>query len=461
MELKLQLVVFVLFIQGSLAVWQRMTVIKGQTLHLNCPIRNAHKNTVEWKNPEGEIMFFNLIEALRDKRYSIDKLSQTEFSISVSDVTFRDGGNYTCFEYDHQTIEKKVEVTVFGSPKMSKSNHDGKVIIKCTAEESCKFPQIYWQIDNGPEIHAHHPQTVHEGKKYVTIDMLHVVSSKNRATVKCIVRHPALSSPLKNYVKIGPKKPTTMTSPPTPHSQGSITTTRWISHGGTTAYLTTRDEHGPSSESSATLSTIPSNETVTEPTHVTSTGEVSRTSVFSNTTKTGNESSSNATSTTGWTYETTEETPFYNDTEGNKTVGSNDREKQTANKGNSSLLVFLVTCLIFALLIVVIFFGIKLRRAHITWKRVFIVTENEDSVPSEDSNKSKSSHEEKNSQGQRWRGLSNRAFTQYVSEEPKGITSVINTGAMTAAERTNIGQTFQPQTQAQTPTISNIKETEL
>lgn len=36
---------------------------------------------------------------------------------------------------------------------------------------------------------------------------------------------------------------------------------------------------------------------------------------------------------------------------------------------------------------------------------VFIVTENEDSVPSEESNKSKSSHEEKNAQGQRWRGM--------------------------------------------------------
>ena len=39
-------------------------------------------------------------------------------------------------------------------------------------------------------------------------------------------------------------------------------------------------------------------------------------------------------------------------------------------KGNgSSVLVFLVTCLIFSLLVVVIFFVIKLRRAHILWKR--------------------------------------------------------------------------------------------
>lgn len=46
-------------IAGSLAVWQHTAVIQGQTLHLKCPIRNAHKNNVEWSNPEGQIMFFN------------------------------------------------------------------------------------------------------------------------------------------------------------------------------------------------------------------------------------------------------------------------------------------------------------------------------------------------------------------------------------------------------------------
>lgn len=49
--------------------------------------------------------------------------------------------------------------------------------------------------------------------------------------------------------------------------------------------------------------------------------------------------------------------------------GFDERQKRTGNEGNSSLLVFLVTCLIFALLVVVIFFAIKLRRAHILWKR--------------------------------------------------------------------------------------------
>lgn len=39
------------------------------------------------------------------------------------------------------------------------------------------------------------------------------------------------------------------------------------------------------------------------------------------------------------------------------------------SKEKSPVLAFLVACLIFALLVVVIFFAIKLRRAHIAWKK--------------------------------------------------------------------------------------------
>ena len=50
----------------SLAVWQRVTVIEGQTLSLSCPLTNAHKTKVDWKNPEGYIMFFNDIQGKVD-----------------------------------------------------------------------------------------------------------------------------------------------------------------------------------------------------------------------------------------------------------------------------------------------------------------------------------------------------------------------------------------------------------
>lgn len=46
------------FFAVSLAKWQRMTAIKGETVHLKCPITNAHQTNMDWKNPEGYILFF-------------------------------------------------------------------------------------------------------------------------------------------------------------------------------------------------------------------------------------------------------------------------------------------------------------------------------------------------------------------------------------------------------------------
>lgn len=39
-------------------MWQRVTVMKGQTVELSCPVTNVHRTNVDWKNPEGDIMFF-------------------------------------------------------------------------------------------------------------------------------------------------------------------------------------------------------------------------------------------------------------------------------------------------------------------------------------------------------------------------------------------------------------------
>ncbi|XP_022601722.1 cytotoxic and regulatory T-cell molecule isoform X3 [Seriola dumerili] len=455
MELKLQFIVSVLLIQVSLAQWQRLTVKKGQTLNLSCPLTNAHKTNVDWKNPHGFLMFFNHNKALKDKRYRINKLSVSEFAISISNVTFKDGGNYTCSQYGHHTTEKQVEVTVLGLPKMTVTRHEGMFIIKCTAEANHHPSQISWKLDHGPEILAN-AQIHHEDKKYITTDMLHVQSVENRVTVKCLVRHPALlSHPLMNFVKIGRDTAkfhrTTTTSSPTTQPQVSKgvlgTTTSWFRHGRTTVYLTTRGVNGASPESSTKLSAVPSNHPFSsnEPKTVTASTRFPVDPVTS---------TNSHLSASGWTSvsETIEEIISSNSTERNRTGTINDTRMQTEVEESSSLLIFLVTCLIFGLLVVVIFFAIKLRRAHITWKR-----ENEESDPSEESSKSKSSQEERNSQGQRRRGLFNMAFTKYVVEEPTGITSVINTGAMAASENVNKEQTSQPQTSAK----CDIKETEL
>ncbi|XP_073335967.1 cytotoxic and regulatory T-cell molecule [Pagrus major] len=443
MEQKLPLCIFMLVIQVSLAVRQHVTVTKGQTVDLSCPIINTHQS-VDWKNPEGYIMFFKhnqakVFKVVKDQRYSIKELSESEFTVSISDVTFKDGGNYTCSHYDTHTTEKTIEVTVLGNPIMVKVKRGGRFDIKCIAEGNQYPPQISWKLDHGPEILAN-SQVLQERQRYVSKAMLSVQSVENRVTVECLVRHPALhSQPLIDFVKIGKNSAkssqTTTTSSPTAQPQRPTevkrTTTSWL-HGRTTVYLTTRDVTGSPSESSKKLSTV------TAPTGlpvnpVTSTGS--------------------HVSTSGWTSvsETTEVITSYNHTEGNTTGRFDGPKMHTRTEGNSSLLVLLVTCLICGLLVVVIFFAMKLRRAHITWKR-----ENDDSDPSEESSKSKSSQEEKNSQGQRRRGLFNTAFTQYIVEEPPVMTSVINTTVMPATETVNTEQS-----EGQTSAKCEIKETEL
>lgn len=54
------------------------------------------------------------LTALRDKRYKIINLSESDFSVSVSDVTFKDGGLYTCLHYTKVPVVKSVTVTVLG-----------------------------------------------------------------------------------------------------------------------------------------------------------------------------------------------------------------------------------------------------------------------------------------------------------------------------------------------------------
>ncbi|XP_010780522.1 cytotoxic and regulatory T-cell molecule isoform X2 [Notothenia coriiceps] len=535
MEVELRFSVFLLLIQVSLAVWQHhVTVSKGHTLRLSCPVTDAHKTNVEWKNPEEHVMFFNQIQALGDKRYSINKLSESKFTMSISNVTFKDGGIYTCSQYGDHTTEKKVEVTVLGRPTciVKKEVPEGRFCIECTAEGNRSPPQIFWKLDGGPEIIAV-TRVLHEDKKYVSTDMLCVQSVKNRVTVKCIVRHPALHSKIRmKRVKIGrnsrKSQHTTTTRSPTARPPGSPEAQR------TTRHITTRDLKGPSSEGPK-LSTDPTTQlfSSSEPLTVTSAQNSSSTHshLSDNSTRRRNDTISNATSATAtmsqhttltrsptawppgsteaqrtryittrdlkgpssegpaelgpstqlfsssepetvtsalnlasskhstlsntsWTSvsETTENTSN-NHTEGNKTDILNDPRMRT---GGSSLLVFLVTCLIFGLLVVIIFFAIKLRRAHITWKR-----ENEDSDPSEESSKSKSSQEERNSQGQRRRGFFNTAFTQYVVEKPTVITSVTNTAAMAEAEGASKEKNSQHPTPGQTSTKCDIKETEL
>ncbi|XP_027886977.1 cytotoxic and regulatory T-cell molecule isoform X1 [Xiphophorus couchianus] len=476
--MKLQLIVFLVLVQVSLAEkMQNVTALKGSTVDLRCPISKSDKGIVEWRDPDNNIMFFNDISAIKDKRYSITKLTNSQFSISITNVTFTDGGVYTCTQYKPKLSVKTVRVTVLDLPRMSVTREGEKSAVKCTAKGNNQPPKITWKLKNEPEFQFQ-GTTYEEPKTFATAAILYVYPENSRVTVKCLVHHPDLhAGPLMQFVKVGKQKTKLVlestSSPSTAQPQSSVralrTTSRSFISNNPAVRFSTTNTNGPSVEWSSApneMLTASDPKTFTVTPAGPSVEPATSVHLHFNTTVLSTEDSLNSTTpdliwndttseTTNTTGDLQEDINLYNTTKTNMT----DPDKRTERKQSSSLLVLLVTCLIFALLVVVIFFAIKLRRAHIAWKKVFIVTENEDCDPSETSSKSKSSQEEKNSQGQRRRGLFNTVFAQYVVEDPAAITSVTNPNAMTRKESATIEQTSQSQTQA--AVRSNIKETSL
>uniref|UniRef100_A0A8C6S364 Uncharacterized protein n=1 Tax=Neogobius melanostomus TaxID=47308 RepID=A0A8C6S364_9GOBI len=307
-----------------------------------------------------------------------------------------------------------------------------------------------------------------EYKKFVATETL-TISTEKATHVKCLVRHPAWhSNPLVDFVIIRRnrkiKSPRTTTS--LPETTPALKTTREI----ITDQFSTIEKESSEFSTTADFSTRGKTKrprTTTETTREITTDRFS-TGRFSTTEKEDSEFSTTANfSTRGAKYSATTSLPFntsqsnssdgstvvlpdattqnqtsrswnttdltttqtdisFNETKRNST--DNNVEKQTINEGSASALIFLVTCLIIGLVVVLIFIFIKLRRAHIAWKR-----ENDDSnQTSETSGKSKSSQEDKN--GKKRRGFFNTGITHYVVQEPAVITSVTNPHAMTAPE---------------------------
>ncbi|XP_034149064.1 cytotoxic and regulatory T-cell molecule isoform X2 [Esox lucius] len=460
-----------------------MTLMEGKTLTMACHIRNAAKSHVEWKNPDGHVMFFNHQKALKDKRYKIINLSQSDFSISVSDVTFKDGGLYTCLHYSHkEPVIKKVEVTVLGKPKLEITEHNGKTAVKCSAMANSHPPKISWMLGSGVEIDAQHqPQYLKVKNTYSSMDTLLLRSHKRKVTIKCIVHHPALyNSSLMNFVKIGPN--------PTEESHFTTKASHWTSKQLQNKVLTTTVSHWPSPQASKATPTAtvinwsstrgspastpysqlntenlsslsqtkntPYNDTGSNSTNARDLSSVSQTTMNTPYNDTGS-NSTNARDLSSVS-QTTMNTP-YNDTGSNSSNDTgtllDETERQQGNNRSTQLFIFLVTCLILGLLIVVAFFGFKLRRAHILWKK-----ENEDSDQSVESSKSKSSNEEKQSRGRRANGLFQIGFTKYVVEEP--MATETKTPSLTKiTEEAPVIQVV-PQTNGATQS-SQIKETEL
>ncbi|NWS98837.1 CRTAM protein, partial [Mionectes macconnelli] len=154
---------------------------------------------LQWLNPRGFTIFLNGQQVLRDKRYKLIHYSTDELSIQLSRVTVHDEGSYKCFYYGRPFQSKAQPVEVLAAPsnpvlEVSQDTERG-ITLSCYTQGCKPQPRVTWLLDNGMELPGEWG-TRHklgaDGKKWSTTSTLTVLSHGPNATASCIIHHPAL-----------------------------------------------------------------------------------------------------------------------------------------------------------------------------------------------------------------------------------------------------------------------------
>ncbi|XP_055129509.2 cytotoxic and regulatory T-cell molecule [Symphalangus syndactylus] len=321
---------------------ETITVEEGQTLTLKC-VTSLRKTSLQWLTPSGFTIFLNEYPAFKNSKYQLLHHSANQLSISVPNVTLQDEGVYKCLRYSDSVSTKEVKVIVLATPfkpileasVIRKQNGEEHVVLVCSTMRSKPPPQITWLFGNGVEVSG---GTQHEfetdGKKCNTTSTLIIHTYGKNSTVDCIIRHRGLQG----RKLVAPFR-----------FEDLVTDEETASDALERNSLSSQDPQQPSS----TVSVM----------------EDSSTSEIDKEEK-----------------EQTTQDPAL-------TTEANPQYLGLARKKSGILLLTLVSFLIFILFIIVQLFIMKLRKAHVIWKK-----ENEVSEHTLESYRSRSNNEETSSQ---------------------------------------------------------------
>ncbi|NXT70380.1 CRTAM protein, partial [Chaetops frenatus] len=261
---------------------------------------------------------------LRDQRYKLLRYSKDELSIQLPNVTVQDEGIYSCFYYSSHFKSKSHNVEILAAPshpvlEVAQDAERG-IKLSCYTQGSKPQPQISWLLDNGIELPGDtRHQLGADGKKWSTSSTLRVLSYSPKVTASCIIQHPALRGQRLRAPFPFQDLPSSATSP-------------------------SQDEEVPSPSENPEVPSPSENPAVPSPSASPKDPEISRAHRVFNTTQTS----------------VTEQNP---------------KSKGMVRKEKNLLLPVLVAALIFVLLIIVLLFMVKLKKAHGVWKRENDVSE--------------------------------------------------------------------------------------
>ncbi|CAO2635390.1 Cytotoxic and regulatory T-cell molecule [Lemmus lemmus] len=180
---------------------ETITVEEGTTLTLNCTTSPAKNASLQWLAPSGFTIFFNQHPALKGSKYQLLHHSATQLSIRMPNVTLQDEGVYKCLQYGSYVRTKHVKVIVLVTPfrptvealVVRRQNGDKHVVLKCSTERNKPPPQVTWLLGSGLEFYGGlHHEFETDGKTCSTTSTLIVHTYGKNSTVHCIIRHQGL-----------------------------------------------------------------------------------------------------------------------------------------------------------------------------------------------------------------------------------------------------------------------------
>ncbi|XP_007948164.1 cytotoxic and regulatory T-cell molecule [Orycteropus afer afer] len=179
-----------------------ITMEEGQTLILNCVVSQAKTSFLQWLAPSGFTIFLNGHPALKNTKYQLLHHSTNQLSISVPNITLQDEGIYKCLHYSHTSVRtKEVKVIVLVTPfkaslevsTLTAQNDEHHVVLTCYTIRSRPPPQITWRLGNAIEVYSEtHHKLETDGKKCNTTSTLRVRTYSKNSTVDCIIQHKGL-----------------------------------------------------------------------------------------------------------------------------------------------------------------------------------------------------------------------------------------------------------------------------
>ncbi|XP_036393385.1 cell adhesion molecule 2-like isoform X2 [Megalops cyprinoides] len=186
--------------QGQFPITQNVTVSEGGTANMTCRVDHNDNTSLQWSNPAQQTLFFGDKKALRDNRIELVRASWQELTISISEVTLSDEGQYTCSLFTMPVKTAKAFLTVLGVPEkpqiagFTKPAMEGdEITLTCVTSGSKPAADIRWfrnekEIQGAKEVNA-------SGKTFTVRSTLQLQVDRNDDGVAytCRVDHVSLT----------------------------------------------------------------------------------------------------------------------------------------------------------------------------------------------------------------------------------------------------------------------------